>query len=138
MSEEQNKETEEKLSKNTLKSIILSVLEYIINIIKLPFTVFAKFFTKEIIKAIKKDVKTYVFLLSLLVIMTIFLSVMWLFIVTSVGVYFYENGNTVLESLGFSLLFQLISFLVFGLILYFTSKKLRSLKLLKNILNLEK
>ncbi len=138
MSEEQNTEEEENLSKNTLKSIMLSVLDYIINIVKLPFTVFAKFFTKEIIKAIKKDVKTYVFLLILTVIMTIFLSIIWLFIATVVGVYFYDNGNTILVSIGFSLLFQLISLIVFGLILLFTSKKLKSLKLIKSILNLEK
>ncbi len=57
MSEEHKIETEtnQDSKPSTLKSIMLSVLDYIINIVKLPFTVFAKFFTREIIKAIKKD-----------------------------------------------------------------------------------
>ena len=140
MSEEQKIETEEtqEPKSNSLKSIMLSVLDYIINIVKLPFTVFAKFFTREIIKAVKKDVKTYVFLFWLLVSLVIITSVIWLFIAVAVGIYYYEKGNTMLVSIGYSLLFQLISFIIFSIILYFTSTKLRSLKLIKSVLNLEK
>lgn len=63
MSEEQKTETEENQEpkSNTLKSNMLSVLDYIINIIKLPFTVFAKFFTREIIRALKKRRKNNYF-----------------------------------------------------------------------------
>ena len=56
----------------------------------------------------------------------------------AVGVYFYDKGNTILISIGYSLIFQSISLLLFGLILYITSKRLRSLKLIKSILKLEK
>ena len=140
MSEEQKIETEEtqEPKSNTLKSIMLSVLDYIINIIKLPFTVFAKFFTREIIRALKKDAKTIVFLVWLLVSLVVIASVMWLFLAVALGVYFYENGNTILVSIGYSLVFQFIGFLIFGITLYFTSKRLRSVKLVKSILRLEK
>lgn len=138
MSENQTVENEETPKSNTIKSIMLSVLDYIINIVKLPFTVFAKFFTKEIIKAIKKDVKTYVFLFWLLVSLVIIASVIWLFVSVAIGIYFHDNGNSILVSVGYSLVFQLISFIIFGVILYFTSSKLRSLKLIKSILNLDK
>lgn len=140
MSEEHKIETEESQEPktNTLKSIMLSVLDYIINIVKLPFTIFAKFFTREIIKAIKKDAKTYVFLFWLLVSLVIIASVIWLFIAVAIGVYYYDKGNTILVSLGYSLIFQLFSFIIFSIILYFTSTKLRSIKLIRSILNLEK
>lgn len=140
MSEEQKIEAEEtqEPKSNTLKGILRSVLDYIVSIVKLPFTVFAKFFTREIIKAIKKDIKTYAFLSILLFCMVIIASVMWLFAAITVGVYFHELGNTILISIGYSMLFQLISFIIIGLILYFTSKKLKSLKLIKSILSLEK
>ena len=140
MSEEQKLETEEhqEPKSNTLKSIMLSVLDYIINIIKLPFTVFAKFFTREIIRALKKDAKTIVFLVWLLVSLVVIASVMWLFLAVALGVYFYENGDTMLVSIGYSLVFQFIGFLIFGITLYFTSKRLRSVKLVKSILRLEK
>jgi len=139
MSEEQKIETEtnQDSKPNTLKSIMLSVLDYIINIVKLPFTVFAKFFTREIIKAIKKDVKTLVFSLLLIVSLLIISAIIWLFLAVAVGVYFYDKGNTILISIGYSLIFQSISLLLFSLILYITSKRLRSLKLIKSILKLE-
>ncbi len=140
MSEEQKTETEENQEpkSNTLKSNMLSVLDYIINIIKLPFTVFAKFFTREIIRALKKDAKTIIFLGWLLVSLVVIASIMWLFLAVALGVYFYENGNTILISIGYSIMFQFVSFLIFGIILYFTSKKLRSVRLVKSILRLEK
>ena len=140
MTEEQKIETEENQEHKSgkLKSILLSVLDYILSIIKLPFTVFAKFFTREIIKAIKKDIKTYVFLTFLLICLVIIASFIWLFLAISVGVYFYDLGNSILKSIGYSLLFQLISFTIIGLTLYFTSKKLRSLKLIKSILTIKK
>ena len=140
MTEEHKSEAQEshEPKSNTLKGIMSSVLEYIVTIIKLPFKVFAKFFTREIIKAVKKDIKTYVFLTMLLFCMAILASFIWLFIAVAVGIYFYELGNTMLLSIGYSLLFQLISMMVLGLILYFTSKKLRSLKLIKSILSFEK
>ncbi len=123
---------------NTLKGIMRSVLDYIVSIIKLPFTVFAKFFTREIIKAIKKDIKTYAFLTFLLFCMFIITLFIRLFLSIALGVYFYELGNTMLKSIGYSLLFQMISFIIIGLTLYLTSKKLRSLKLIKSILTIEK
>jgi len=140
MAEEQKIESKESQEPkpNTLKSIMLSVLDYIINIVKLPFTIFAKFFTIEIIKAIKKDIKTFVFSLLLIVSLLIISSIIWLFIAIAVGVYFYDKGNTIIVSIGYSLIFQSISLFLFGLTLYLTSKKLRSLKLIKSILKFEK
>ncbi len=140
MTKEHKTETQESQEpkSNTLKGILFSVLEYIVSIVKLPFKVFANFFTKEIIKAIKKDIKTYVFLTLVLFCMAILASFIWLFIAVAVGIYFYELGNTMLISIGYSLLFQLISMMVLAFILYFTSKKLRSLKLIKSILSFEK
>ncbi len=140
MTEEHKTEAQENQEpkSNTLKGIMRSVLDYIVSIIKLPFTVFAKFFTREIIKAIKKDIKTYIFLTILLFCMVIIASFIWLFLSIALGVYFYEIGNTILKSIGYSLLFQLISFIIIGLTLYLTSKKLRSLKLIKSILTIGK
>jgi len=117
----------------TLKGILQSILDYIVSIIKLPFKAFAKFFTQEIAKAIRKDIKTYVMLSFLFFCMLIIGSIIWLFLAISIGVYFHENGSSLLESIGYSVLIQTVCFLLIGLILYFTSKKLRSLQLIKTI-----
>lgn len=121
----------------TLKGILQSILEYIIGVLKLPFKILANFFTKEIIKAVKKDIKTYIFISILFFCMIIIGTVIWLFLALSVGIYFYEQGNTLLVSVGYSLIVQTAFLILIGMILYFTSKKLRSLELLKNILSLK-
>jgi ABC-type transport system involved in multi-copper enzyme maturation permease subunit len=63
----------------------------------------------------------------------VFFSVIWLFISVAVGVYFYENGNSILISIVYSILFQLISFILVSLIALLASKKTESLKMLNNI-----
>jgi len=108
----------------------------IIDIVKVPLKLLTNFLKKELIVAIKKDAKLYAVIMGIMGVLFVFFTVMWLFISVAVGVYFYEKGETILISVLYSILFQFGSIIVVSLIAYFASKKIKSLKMLKNIDNL--
>ena len=131
---ENRTETEDHPDKNPDKDVIYLVLYFFPNILKAPFKVIAKYFKNEIITAIKKDAKLYAFILGIMGVLVIFFSVLWLFISVAVSVYFQEKGYSILMSTIYSIGFQLISFIFIGLIAFFASRKIKSLKMLKYLL----
>ena len=119
--------------KNRFKEIGYLSLQVLVNILKAPFKIIAKYLRDEIILAVKKDAKIYALIMGIMGMLFVFFSVMWLFISVAVGVYFFENGHSVLMSTIFSILFQIISFILIALIAVFASQKLKTLKLLNKL-----
>jgi len=56
-----------------------------------------------------------------------------LFIAVGVGVYFYDHGLPVFTSILYSIVFQLISFIVIAILAYISMKSIKSLRLLVEI-----
>ena len=108
-------------------------MQFFLNILKAPFRIIAKYLKKEIIATIKKDAKLLAFIMGILGVLLVFFSVLWLFISIAVGVYFQEQGHSILVSIVYSIVFQLICFIFLGFIAFISSKKIKSLKMLKNL-----
>ncbi len=126
-------EHDEKKSQNPVKEFLYLILSFFINILKTPFKLVAKYITNELIKAVKKDAKLYAFIMGLMGVMFVFFSVLWLFISFAVGIYFYDKGNTIFISVLYSILFQIISFIVVAIVAFIAMKSIKSLKLLVEI-----
>ncbi|MCD4771848.1 MAG: hypothetical protein K8R41_00525 [Bacteroidales bacterium] len=126
-------ESESHPKKNIIKDIFYLVLSFILNILKAPFKLIAKYIKDEIFAVIKKDAKLYMFILFFLRVLLMFSSVLWFFISVAVGVYFYEKGHSILISIIYSIGFQLISFIIISLIIYIASRKIKSFKMMKNM-----
>ncbi len=119
--------------KNIVEDIVYLALQFLLNIIKTPFNIVAKYLRDEVITSIKKDAKLYALVMGIMGVLFVFFSVIWLFISVAVGVYFYEQGSSILISIVYSIIFQIVSFILVGLIAFFTSKKLKSLKIMKKL-----
>ena len=126
-------DAKDKTSEDPFKEFVNLILLFFLNILKTPFKLVAKYVTNELLKAVKRDSKLYVFIIGLLVIMFVFFSVLWLFIAVVVGVYFYDHGHPVFTSILYSIVFQLISFIVIVILAYISIKSIKSLKLLVEI-----
>ena len=119
--------------KNIVEDIAYLTLQFFLNVVKTPFNIVAKFLKDEIITSIKKDARLYAFVMGIMGVLFVFFSVIWLFISVAVGVYFYEQGYSILISIIYSILFQIMSFILVSLIAFLASKKLKSLKMMKKI-----
>lgn len=117
-------------SSNSFKEFFFLILSFFLNILNAPFKLVAKYITNEIVKAIKKDAKLYAFIMTLMGVMFIFFSVLWFFISFAVGIYFFEQGNSILLSVLYSIAFQIISFIIVAIIAFVAMKSIKSLKLL--------
>jgi len=126
-------ENNDSSNNNSLKEFFFLILSFFLNILQAPFKLVAKYITNEIVKAVKKDAKLYAFIMALMGVMFVFFSVLWLFISVAVGVYFYDKGNTIFISIIYSLVFQVVSFVVVGIITVISMRSIKSLKLLSKI-----
>ena len=126
------------VNENPLKEFINLILSFFLNILKTPFKLVAKYLTSELIKAVKKDSKLYALIMGLMGIMFVFFSVLWLFISVAAGIYFYDNGNSIFISVIYSIIFQVISLSLVGIIAFIASKNIKSLKIFKDISELKK
>jgi hypothetical protein len=118
---------------NGIKDIFILLLNFLLSIIKAPFDLIAKYLKNEIITAIKKDTKLYALIMGIMGVMFVFFSVLWLFISVAIGVYYFENGYSILTSILYSIVFQLISFTIVGLVAFIASTQIKSLKMLKKM-----
>lgn len=132
-STENKTETEGQPNENPAKSVFSLVLSFFLNILKAPFKIIAKYLKKEIVATIKKDARLLAFILSIMGVLLVFFSVLWLFISIAVAVYFQEKGHSILMSIIYSVIFQTISFIILGFIAFISSKKIKSLKMLKSL-----
>jgi hypothetical protein len=124
---------ENKSDKNEFKDILYLLMQLLLTILKAPFKIVAKYLRDEIIMAVKKDAKLYMLIMGIMGVLFVFFSVIWLFISVAVGIYCYDKGHTIFISIIYSIGFQLISFILIGLIALIASRKLKSLKILKNL-----
>lgn len=131
--EENDIESENQPKKNTAKDLIYLALQFLLSILKAPFNIIAKYLKNEVISAIKKDAKLYALIIGIIGVLFVFFSVLWLFISIAVGTYFYENGHTLLMSIVYSITFQIICFIILGLIAFIASKNVQSLKMMKRL-----
>ena len=128
-------ESETNSDKDIIKNIMYLAAHFFLNILKTPFKIIAKYLRDEIITAVKKDAKLYALIMGIMGVLFVFFSVLWLFISIAVGVYFFEQGHSLLLSIIYSIGFQIVSFILISLIALVASKKLKSLKMLKKIKN---
>ena len=134
-SDEAKTEPENNSDKDIIKNIIYLVVHLFLNILKTPFKIIAKYLRDEIITAVKKDAKLYALIMGIMGVLFVFFYVLWLFISIAVGVYFFEQGHSLLLSIIYSIGFQIISFILISLIALVASKKLKSLKMLNKLKN---
>ena len=128
-----NLDEESKQNKNEFKEIIYLALHLVLNVFKAPFKFAARYLRDEILIAVKNDAKVSMVIMGMMGVLFVFFSVIWLFISVAIGVYYYDNGNSVLTSIIYSLIFQILSFVVVGLIAFAVSKKLKSMETLKRL-----
>ncbi len=126
-------ENEDNDGKNEFKEILYLLMQLLINILKAPFKIVAKYLRDEIIIAAKNDAKIYMVIVVIMGILFVFFSLIWLFVSFAVAVYFYYEGNTILTSIVYSVGFQLIAFVLVSLVGIIVSKKLKSLKVLNKL-----
>ena len=130
----QDNESTDQQQQSAVKEIILLVVSFFLDLMKAPFKFMARYFLKETITFAKKDARLYAFIMGMMGVLFVFFSVLWLFVSVAVGVYFYEQGDSALISILWSVLFQIISFIVIGLMAWIAFRRIRSLKMMKNIL----
>ncbi len=133
VTEEEKSDKQTPDNQNGAKDIMYLVLHFFLNIIKAPFDLIAKYLKNEIVSAIKKDTKLYALIMGIMGVLFVFFSVLWLFISVAIGVYYFENGNSILTSIMYSIGFQLVSFIIVGLIAFIASTQIKSLKMLKKM-----
>ncbi len=131
--DEVNKVGDQKVEKKTITDILYLILHFILNILKTPFIIIAKFLRDELVDSIKNDVKIYALIIGIMGVLFVFFSVIWLFISVAVGVYFYDKGYSLQLSIIYSIGFQAVCFLLIGLIALIASRNLKSFKILKKI-----
>ncbi len=121
--------------KDIKKNFIYLILLYLLNILKLPIQIFEKYLKEEILKTIKKDVKLYALTIILIAVLIMFFSVFWLSVSLGVAIYFYGKGYSMLLSVVYSGVFQIISFFVLSTITVFVFKKIKSARAVKKIIH---
>jgi len=115
---------------NASRNILHLVILYLLKLFKSPFS---KEFFSNLIKVTKKDARLYAMIMGILGILFIFFAILWFFISTVIGFYFYEKGNTLFISILYSIGFQMIFFMLMILISYLGSKRITSLKMVKSL-----
>ncbi len=128
-----NGENAQETPRSFFTDITYLMLSFFGKILKLPFKIIAKYLKDEIISAIKKDAKLYAFIMMLMGVMFVFFAVLWLSISVAVATYFKEHGNSYLMSIIYSVLFQVVCFILIGIIAFITSRKIKSLEMFKKI-----
>jgi len=125
--------TETKQDSNSAKEVLILAAQFLLGVLRAPFDMIASYLKNEIIKSVKNDAKLYMVIMGIMGVMFVFFSVLWLFISIAIGVYFYQNGHSMLVSILYSIGFQLASFTLAGIIAFIASTRIKSLKLLKKL-----
>jgi len=123
----------EKSSAGFLKEMLLLLFQFVIALVKVPLGIVGGYIKNEIVSAVKKDSKLMAVISAMLVVLLIFFFVFYMSLSVAVGVYFYEKENTLFVSVLYSLVFQVFSSLIIGLIAYFSYRNLNVLKVYKSI-----
>jgi len=127
------KEEDPKTAKGVAMELVYLVLQFILNLIKAPFRFVAGYVKNEIVSAVKKDAGLMAVISVMIMVLFVFFLIFWLSVSVAVGAYFYENGNTLLISILYSIAFQILSSLLAGLIAYISVRSLRTFKLFRSV-----
>ncbi len=125
--------SEKQTNNNSAKEMFYLILRFILSVIKAPFTLIAKYLKNEIVHAVKKDAKLYTLIIGMMGMLFIFFTVLWLFISVAVGVYYFENGNSIFVSALYSIAFQLTISIIVGIAAFILSTRIKSLNMLKQL-----
>ena len=118
---------------NYNEDFIKKSILFLLNIIKTPFEYLTRISKKEILKAIKKDIKLLVLIGLIIGALAIFILILWFSISVLIGTYFYEQGYSLFNSVLFSVLFQITCVIAVLLIAFIASKQLKSYKIIKKV-----
>jgi len=115
-----------------VKAIINLLISFFVSVIKAPFELIHMYIKREIVSVIRRELKLYLSVIILFgILFTVFI-VFWVLISLALGVYFQNQGVSLLNSILYVIGFQLSIFAIVSLIIYSVSKKIKSLKLLKS------
>ena len=118
--------------KGPVKAIFDLIVSFFMSVIKAPFQLIHEYIKKEMIALIRKELRLYFWLFILFaVLLTVFI-IFWVLISLAIGIYFKESGVSVLNAILYVISFQLVIFTIVSFVIYQISKKLKSLKLLRN------
>ncbi|MGC9150791.1 MAG: hypothetical protein ACP5F6_03390 [Microbacter sp.] len=121
--------------KDRIKKALSLLFTFLVDLIKMPFLWFFNYFKEEVVTAIKKDIRTMLGMAAIMSILYLFLLILWFSVSVFVGVLFYEKGFSIISSIFFSIVFQLIIIILLSIVLYSLSKKQHTRKMLKKLAN---
>ena len=125
-----NKEKSTKVG--PIKAIINLLISFFVSVIKAPFELIHMYIKREIIAVIRKEIKLYFIIIILFgILFTVFI-VFWVLISLALGIYFQDEGVSLLNSILLVIAFQLLIFALVIFIIHRVSKKIKSLRLLKD------
>ena len=128
-----NEDEGENAPLNFLKEIVILLFQFLVTVVKAPFRFVAGYVKKELLAAVKKDSKLMAVISAMLIVLLVFFLVFWFSLSAAVGIYFYEEGNTLFVSALYSLAFQVVSSVLIGLIAYVSFRRLKTFRIYKSI-----
>jgi magnesium-transporting ATPase (P-type) len=126
-------EQDENAPLSFMKEVVILLFQFLITVVKTPFRFVAGYVKKELLAAIKKDSKLMAVISAMLIVLLVFFLVFWFSLSAAVGIYFYEEGNTLFVSALYSLAFQVLSSVLTGLTAYVSFRRLKTFKIYKSI-----
>ena len=124
-------DSEGSTEKKSVYEVLNLLLLYVVRTVKTPLKLVSKFIKEEILPSMEKDFKLYLLIMGSLMLLVLFFGVIWISISITVGVFFFDSGYSVLDSVLFSLGFQFLSFLILSLVAFVASRNIKSLQMLK-------
>jgi len=127
--------TEKSTKVGPIKAIINLLISFFVSVIKAPFELIHMYIKREIIAVIRKEIKLYFIIIILFgILFTVFI-VFWVLISLALGIYFQDEGASLLNSILLVIAFQLSIFALVSFIIHRVSKKIKSLRLLNEPVN---
>lgn len=122
-------------SNNVFARITLMITSFFLDVLRSPFKILASYLKNELIDAVKKDAILYALMGFLMGVLFIFFSVLWLTISIFIGVYYFNIGESILNSILYSLGYQSLFFVLISLIAFIAMKNINSIKVLRKLSN---
>jgi hypothetical protein len=118
--------------KGPVKAIANLIISFFMSVVKAPFQLIQVYIKNEIVAVIKKEIKSYFIVILLFCVLFTILVAFWVAISLAIGVYCVNEGLSLLTSIFYVIGFQLIAFLIVGFFIFRFSRKIKSLKLLRD------
>jgi len=128
----------EKMSRDNAGDIHSGLWKWLTDLLSFPVRLLIKYFRRELTAALRHDLKIYMLMAGIAGMMFIFVVTLWLTLSIAVGVFFYEKGFTLLQSVLFSLAFQFVVILLSLLTARIACRRRRTARLLKELREIAK